>query len=139
MGLGITQDAADDRSVSRPSPAACETRRTTDRLRTEVLGTTPPSASEELPRYSATTALGREEPEFPALLSELCEHFDAGKQWYSMLYGAAMRQGDLDWLHFVNTVFTISMFGHETALYDEAFKTFFGLGAPSRTPGFPTI
>ena len=66
-------------------------------------------------------------------------YFDAGKQWYSMLYGAAMRQGDLDWLTFVNTVFAISMFGHQTALYDEAFATYFGLEPPTRTPGFPSI
>lgn len=66
-------------------------------------------------------------------------YFDAGKQWRSMLYGAAMRQGDLDWLNFVNTAFAIAMFGHENALYDEAFKTYFGLEPPVRTPGFPTI
>lgn len=66
-------------------------------------------------------------------------YFDAGKQWYSMLYGAAMRQGDLDWLTFVNTVFTIGMFGHDTAIYDAAFKEYFGLDAPTRTPGFPTV
>ncbi|WP_116134133.1 transporter substrate-binding domain-containing protein [Tropicimonas sp. IMCC34043] len=66
-------------------------------------------------------------------------YFDSGKQWRSMLYGAAMKQGDLDWLTFVNTAFTIAMFGHETTLYDAAFKTFFGLEPPTRTPGFPTI
>ena len=66
-------------------------------------------------------------------------YFDAGKQWYSMLYGAAMRQGDLDWLYYVDTVFTIAMFGHENALYDEAFATYFGLEPPTRTPGFPAI
>jgi polar amino acid transport system substrate-binding protein len=66
-------------------------------------------------------------------------YVDSGKSWRSMLYGAALRQGDLDWLQFVNTAFTIAMFGHETALYDAAFKEFFGLDAPVRTPGFPTI
>src|SRR5438552_2255913 len=30
------------------------------------------------------------------------KYFDAGKSWLSMLYGAALRQGDLDWLSFVN-------------------------------------
>ena len=30
-----------------------------------------------------------------------------------MLYGAALRQGDLDWLHFVNTTFNVAMFGHQ--------------------------
>ncbi|MND34841.1 ABC transporter glutamine-binding protein GlnH precursor [compost metagenome] len=67
------------------------------------------------------------------------KYFDAGKQWNSMLYGAAVRQGDLDWLTFVNATFTVAMFGHQTALYDAGFKEFFGLDAPVRKPGFPMI
>lgn len=66
-------------------------------------------------------------------------YFDSGKQWRAQLYGAALRQGDLDWLTFVDTCFTVAMFGHETALYDAAFKEYFGLPAPDRTPGFPKI
>ncbi|MFC3325930.1 transporter substrate-binding domain-containing protein [Mesorhizobium cantuariense] len=66
-------------------------------------------------------------------------YFDAGKSWFSMLYGAALRQGDLDWLTFVNQTFTIAMFGHETALYDAAFKDYFGQEPPARHPGFPVI
>lgn len=66
-------------------------------------------------------------------------YFDAGKQWYSMLYGAALRQGDLDWLQYVDTAFTVAMFGHETQLYDGAFASYFGLEPPTRTPGFPAI
>ena len=31
------------------------------------------------------------------------KYADSGKQWLSMLYSAALRQGDLDWLRFVNT------------------------------------
>ncbi|TPK77218.1 transporter substrate-binding domain-containing protein [Mesorhizobium sp. B2-4-15] len=67
------------------------------------------------------------------------KYFDAGKSWYSMLYGAAVRQGDLDWLTFVDQTFTIAMFGHETALYDAAFKQYFGQEPPPRHPGFPVI
>ncbi|MER8711470.1 transporter substrate-binding domain-containing protein [Mesorhizobium sp. M1295] len=67
------------------------------------------------------------------------KYFDAGKSWFSMLYGAALRQGDLDWLTFVNQSFTIAMFGHETALYDAAFKDYFGQEPPARHPGFPVI
>ncbi|TPN49985.1 transporter substrate-binding domain-containing protein [Mesorhizobium sp. B1-1-9] len=67
------------------------------------------------------------------------KYFDAGKSWYSMLYGAALRQGDLDWLTFVDQTFTIAMFGHETALYDAAFKDYFGQEPPARHPGFPVI
>jgi polar amino acid transport system substrate-binding protein len=66
-------------------------------------------------------------------------YFDAGKQWFSMLYGAAVRQGDPDWLQFVNTNFSVAMYGHQTELYDAAFKEYFGLDAPSRVPGFPSI
>ena len=64
---------------------------------------------------------------------------DSGKNWYSMLYGAAVRQGDPDWLNFVNTTFNVAMYGHQNELYDKAFKEFFGLDAPTRTPGFPSI
>ena len=67
------------------------------------------------------------------------KYFDAGKSWFSMLYGAALRQGDLDWLTFVNTTFATAMFGHETALYDAAVKDYFGLEPPARHPGFPVI
>jgi polar amino acid transport system substrate-binding protein len=64
---------------------------------------------------------------------------DSGKKWYSMLYGAAVRQGDPDWLNFVNTTFNVAMYGHLNDLYDKAFKEYFGLDAPTRTPGFPSI
>lgn len=66
-------------------------------------------------------------------------YFDAGKSWNAMLYGAALKQGDLDWLQFVNSTFSIAMFGHENELYDAAFKEFFGQEPPARNPGFPMI
>lgn len=66
-------------------------------------------------------------------------YFDAGKTWNAMLYGAALKQGDLDWLQFVDSCFTIAMFGHENELYDAGFKDFFGLEPPIRKPGFPAI
>jgi polar amino acid transport system substrate-binding protein len=64
---------------------------------------------------------------------------DSGKKWFSMLYSAALRQGDPDWLNFVNTTFNVAMYGHQNELYDSAFKEYFGLDAPQRTPGFPSI
>jgi polar amino acid transport system substrate-binding protein len=64
---------------------------------------------------------------------------DSGKKWFSMLYSAALRQGDQDWLNFVNTTFNVAMYGHQNELYDAAFKEYFGLDAPGRTPGFPSI
>ncbi|MGH6859407.1 MAG: transporter substrate-binding domain-containing protein [Phyllobacterium sp.] len=66
-------------------------------------------------------------------------YFDAGKTWNAMLYGAAVRQGDVDWLQFVNTAFSTAMFGHQNELYDAAFKEYFGEEPPVRKPGFPSI
>ncbi len=67
------------------------------------------------------------------------KYADSGKKWFSMLYSAALRQGDLDWLRFVNTTFDVAMFGHQNAIYDAAFFDFFGLQPPVREPGFPQI
>nr|WP_046863183.1 transporter substrate-binding domain-containing protein [Microvirga massiliensis] len=64
---------------------------------------------------------------------------DAGKKWYSMLYSAALRQGDPDWLRFVNTTFEVAMYGHQNAIYDKALQDFFGLEPPVREPGLPRI
>jgi polar amino acid transport system substrate-binding protein len=64
---------------------------------------------------------------------------DSGIHWQHQLYGAALRQGDPDWLQFVNTVFNVAMFGNDTAVYDAAFEQFFGDKPPPRQPGFPMI
>ena len=50
-----------------------------------------------------------------------------------------MRQGDLDWLNFVNTTFNVAMFGHQNDIYDKAFEDFFGLKPPVRKPGLPAF
>jgi len=64
-------------------------------------------------------------------------YVDAGFSYYPMLYGAAVRQGDPDWLQWVDTCFAVAMFGHQTELYDKAFEEFFGQKPPARKPGFP--
>ena len=64
---------------------------------------------------------------------------DSGKTWQSQLYSAGVKQGDLDWLTFVNTCFDVAMFGNDSAVYDAAFKEYFGIDLPPRVPGFPTI
>ncbi len=64
-------------------------------------------------------------------------YVDAGHSYYPMLYGAAVRQGDPDWLQWVNTSFNVAMFGHQTEIYDRAFEEFFGQKPPARKPGFP--
>lgn len=67
------------------------------------------------------------------------QYVDAGKHWQSQLYSAAVRQGDPDWLNYVNTVFNVAMYGNDTTVYDKAFKEFFGVDLPPRVPGFPQI
>lgn len=66
-------------------------------------------------------------------------YFDSGKRWFSMLYGAAVRQGDPDWLHFVNTTFDTAIWGHQNEIFDQAFADFFGEEPPVRQTGFPPI
>ena len=66
-------------------------------------------------------------------------YIDTGLHWQNQLYGAAMRQGDPDWLQFVNTVFEIAMFGSESSTYDAAFQQYFGEIPPPRKIGFPMI
>src|SRR4030095_12796600 len=67
------------------------------------------------------------------------KYADSGKKWYSMLYSAALRQGDLDWLRFVNTTWDVAIFGHQIEIFDKAFFDYFGLKPPTREPGFPKI
>jgi len=66
-------------------------------------------------------------------------YFDSGVRWASMLYGAAVKQGDSDWLNFVNTAFDVAMHGHINEIYDSAFLDFFGEEIPRRKTGFPPI
>ena len=46
------------------------------------------------------------------------------------MYSAALRQGDPDWLQFVNTTWNVAMFGHNNAIFDKAFSDYFGLQPP---------
>lgn len=66
-------------------------------------------------------------------------YFDSGVRWSSMLYGAAVRQGDADWLKFVDTTFNVAMHGNDNAIFDEAFSSYFGETIPQRQTGFPPI
>ena len=65
------------------------------------------------------------------------KYADAGKSWNTMLYGAGMKQGDPDWVRFVNTTFDIAIFGHQNELYDAAARDYFGAEPPVRQPGLP--
>ena len=67
------------------------------------------------------------------------KYADSGKKWFSQLYAAAVRQGDPDWLKFIDTTWNVAMFGHQNEIFDKAFFDFFGLQPPVREPGFPKI
>src|SRR3954451_3536182 len=65
------------------------------------------------------------------------KYAEAKYSWNSMLYAAALRQSDLDWLRFVNTAFDVAMFGHQNEIFDKAVADFFGLKPPVREFGLP--
>ena len=62
---------------------------------------------------------------------------DPGYAYEAQLYSAAMRQSDLDWLHYVDTCFNVAMHGNEPEIYTAAFQEFFGERPPVQKPGFP--
>ena len=67
------------------------------------------------------------------------DYADPGHAFGSQLYGAAVRQGDPDWLNFVNTCFNVAMHGNQPEIYTAAFQEFFGQTPPIQVPGFPPI
>jgi polar amino acid transport system substrate-binding protein len=66
-------------------------------------------------------------------------YLDSGFSYWPQIYSAAVRQGDPDWLNWVNTAFTVAMFATEGEIYDKGLEDFFGLKPPVRKPGFPPI
>lgn len=67
------------------------------------------------------------------------DYADPGYAYEAQLYSAAMRLGDPDWLHWVDTCFNVAMHGHQPEIYTAAFKEFFGEEPPPQKPGFPPI
>lgn len=57
----------------------------------------------------------------------------------AQLYSAAVRQGEFEWLQWVNTCFTVAMHGHQPEIFDRAFEEFLGERPPRRPLGFPLI
>ena len=49
---------------------------------------------------------------------------DPGYAYEAQLYSAAMRQGDPDWLLWVDTCFNVAMHGHQPEIYTSAFEAF---------------
>ena len=66
-------------------------------------------------------------------------YLDSGYSWWPQLYSAAVRQGDPDWLTWVNTTLAVAIFASVGDLYDQALDDFFGEKPPARKPGFPPI
>lgn len=53
------------------------------------------------------------------------------------LYCAAVRLGDPDWLHWVDTCLNVAMHGDDFSVYSAAFEKFFGEKPPVQMAGFP--
>jgi len=66
-------------------------------------------------------------------------YLDSGYSYWPQIYSAAVRQGDQDWLNWVNMAFTVAMFATEGEIYDKGLEDYFGLKPPVRKPGFPPI
>jgi polar amino acid transport system substrate-binding protein len=62
---------------------------------------------------------------------------DAGYGWSPQSYSCAVKQGDQDWLNFVNTALHEAMTGVEFDTYQGSFKTWFGVELPTPEIGFP--
>jgi polar amino acid transport system substrate-binding protein len=67
------------------------------------------------------------------------KYVDAGYAYDAQLYSAAMRQGDPDWVRWVDTCFNVAMHGNQPEIYTGAFEEFFGEKPPEQKPGFPVI
>ena len=67
------------------------------------------------------------------------DYADPGYAYEAQLDSAAVRQGDPDWLHWINTCFDVAMHGHQPEIYTAAFEEFFGEKPPVQKPGFPPI
>ncbi|WP_413987669.1 transporter substrate-binding domain-containing protein [Labrys okinawensis] len=66
------------------------------------------------------------------------KYVDAGYAWNPQTYSCAVKQGDADWLNFVNTALREAMTGVDFPDYKKSFETWFGVTPPAPTPGFPT-
>jgi polar amino acid transport system substrate-binding protein len=65
------------------------------------------------------------------------DYRDSGFSWGASLYSAALRQGDPDWLQWVDTCFNVAMHGDDFAVYSAAYEEFFGEKPPVQHPGYP--
>jgi polar amino acid transport system substrate-binding protein len=63
---------------------------------------------------------------------------DAGFGWEPQTYSCAVRQGDPDWLNFVNIAFREALTGVEFDTFKASFEKWFGETPPAPKIGFPT-
>lgn len=64
-------------------------------------------------------------------------YFDSGASFRPNYFSAALRQGDLDWLVYVNMALTNTMWGSHSKVFDAAYEQYLGLAPPVRAAGFP--
>ncbi len=62
---------------------------------------------------------------------------DAGFGWEPQTYSCAVRQGDPDWLNFVNIAFREALTGVEFDTFKASFEKWFGETPPAPKIGFP--
>jgi len=62
---------------------------------------------------------------------------DAGFGWEPQTYSCAVKQGDPDWLNFVNIAFREALTGVEFETYKASFEKWFGETPPAPKIGFP--
>jgi polar amino acid transport system substrate-binding protein len=66
------------------------------------------------------------------------KYVDAGYGWNPQTYSCAVKQGDPDWLNFVNIALREAMTGVDFADYKKSFETWFGESPPEPKIGFPS-
>lgn len=66
------------------------------------------------------------------------KYSDAGYGWNPQTYSCAVKQGDADWLQFVNTALREAMTGVDFEDYKKSFETWFGETPPEPKIGFPS-
>ncbi len=64
-------------------------------------------------------------------------YVDAGYGWNPQNYSCAVKQGDPDWLQFINTALQQALTGVDFGDYKAAYETWFGQTPPTPSIGFP--
>jgi polar amino acid transport system substrate-binding protein len=65
------------------------------------------------------------------------KYLDAGYGWNPQNYSCAVKQGDADWLQFVNTAIEQALTGVDFDDYKKSYETWFGVTPPTPKIGFP--